>query len=169
MAKKMFLAVVIIAVAALAGAAGLTVMATDDGSADQEGGFLAHFHKLGHHLHGGDQHLDHMTQLIEQLELTPDQLQRLEKIHEIMGAYGSKGSGSMAELHEHLVAQFEQGHVETDGIRRAIDAHVEQIREMAYAGTDELIALVNGLDARQREIVLTHLQGNREQHHSHNP
>ena len=161
--------IAIIAAVALVGTLGLTVMATSDGSGSQGGDLLRQLYRLGHHLHGGGHHQDHMAGLIEQLELTPDQLQRLEKIHEIMGAYGSKGSGSMAELHDRLLAQFEQGHIETDEIRQVIDGHVEQMRETAYSVTDELIALVNGLDARQREIVLTHLQGNREQHHSHNP
>ena len=169
MAKRMFLVVAIIAVAALAGAAGLTVMATGDGAEGQEGDFMDHLHKLGRHLHGEDHHMDQMTRLIEQLELTPDQMQRLEKLHEIIGSYGSEKSGSMAELHDRLVTQFEQGRLETDEIRGVIDGHVEQIREMAYAGTDELIALVNGLDSRQREIVLTHLQGNQKEHHSDGP
>lgn len=120
---------------------------------------MGHLHKLGQQLHGQDDHMDHMTRLIEQLELTPDQQQHLEKIHEIIGAYGSGHSGSMTELHDQLVSQFEQGRLETQQIRGVIDGHVEQIRETAYAGTDELIALVNGLDSRQREIVLTHLQG----------
>jgi Spy/CpxP family protein refolding chaperone len=111
--------------------------------------------------------MDQMAQLIEELELTPDQQQRLEKLHEIFGAYHSQGSGSMFMLHNELVEQFRRGGLETDEIRRTIDEHVEQIREMAYAGTDELVALVNGLDARQREIVLTHLQGSQEEHHSH--
>ena len=169
MAKGTFQIVAIIAAVALAGAVGMTVIATDgdSGSADREGGFLRQLHQLGHHLHGGGHHQDHMAEVIEQLELTPEQLQRLEKIHEIIGRYGSEGHGSMAELHEKLVAQFEQGHVETDEIRLVVDGHVDEMREMAYAVTDELIALVNGLDATQREIMLSHLQGNQEGHQLH--
>jgi len=167
MAKRMFPIVAVIAAVALVGTVSLTVIATGDDSADREGGFLRQLHQLGHYVHGGAHHQNHMAGLIEQLELTPDQLQRLEKVHEIIGTYGSEGPGSMAELHDKLVAQFEQGQVETDEIRLVIDGHVEQIRDVAYAVTDELIALVNELDATQREIMLEHLQGNQEGHHLH--
>ena len=73
----------------------------------------------------------------------------------------------MAELHEQLVAQFERGNLETDELRGLIDVHVEQIRERAYAVTDELVALVNTLDATQREILSKHLQALHEGHHGH--
>jgi len=165
MEKRLFQIVASIAVAALVGATGWTVMATGGDSDGEGGGIMARLHGM----HGEDHHMGQMSQLIEELELTPEQQQRLEKLHEIFGAYHSRGSGSMAELHEQLVEQFRQGRLETDQIRRTIDEHVEQIREMAYAGTDELVVLVNGFDARQREIMLTHLQGNRAGHDGHNP
>jgi len=166
MKKGTFQIVAAIAVAALVGAAGLTVMATGSDTEGKGGGFMG---RLAHHLHGGDHHMGQMAQLIEELELTPDQQQRLEKLHEIFGAYHSQGSGSMFKLHNELVEQFRRGDLETDEIRRTIDEHVEQIRETAYAGTDELVALVNGFDARQREIMMTHLQGNQAGHDSHAP
>jgi Spy/CpxP family protein refolding chaperone len=169
MDKRTFQVVAAIALAALVGAAGLTVMATGSDSDGEGGGFAGRLHELGRHLHGDDHHMDHMARLIEELELTPDQQQRLEKLHEIFGAYHRQGSGSMIELHNNLVEQFERGRLETDEIRRTIDEHVEQIRETAYAGMDELVALVNGLDARQREIMMTHLQGNQAGHDSHDP
>jgi Spy/CpxP family protein refolding chaperone len=169
MEKRIFQIVASVAVAALVGATGLTVMATGSDSEGEGSGFMARLHGLGHDLHGDDHHMEHMTRLLEELELTPQQQQRVEKLHEVFGAYHSQGSGSMIELHNKLVEQFQRGRLETDEIRRTIDEHVEQIREMAYAGTDELVALVNGLDARQREIMLTHLQGNRAGHDSHNP
>ena len=167
MAKGTFQIVAIIAAVALVGTIGLTVMATGGESGGRPGDFLSHLHKLGNHLHGGEHHNDHMSRLIEQLDLSPDQLQRLERVHEILGAHGSEQSGTMAELHDRLVAQFEQGYVEPDEIRQVIDGHVEQIRDVAYDVTDELIALINGLDARQREIVLAHLQGNNGGHPGH--
>ena len=149
----------IIAAVALVGTVSLAVIATGGGSGPQGGGFLSHLHQFGRHLHGGGQHHDQMARLIEQLELTPAQLQRLEKIHEIAGTFGSEGHGSMAELHNQLVSQFEHGYIETTEIRQVIDGHVEQIREVAYVVTDELVALVNGLDAKQRETLQAHLRG----------
>ncbi len=64
----------------------------------------------------------------------------------------------MADLHNQLVTQFERGYIEPREIRGFIDGHVEQIRGMAYAVTDELIELINGLDEKQREILLAHLR-----------
>ncbi len=168
MANRTFQIVAVIVAVALVGTLSLTALARGAGdSASQEGGFLSKLHELGSFLHGSAHHQDPMADLIEQLELTPDQLQRLEKIHEIIGTYGREGHGSMAELHGKLVEQFEKGHVGTDEIRQLIDEHVEQIRGMAYAVTDELITLVNELHGRQREIMLAHLQGNHEGRHSH--
>ena len=130
----------IIAAVALVGTVSLTVIATGGGSGPQGGGFLSHLHQFGRHLHGGTQHHDQMARLI-------------------VGSFGSEGHGSMAELHDQLVSQFEHGYIETAEIRQVIDGHVEQIREVAYVVTDELVALVNGLDAKQRETLLAHLRG----------
>ena len=168
MTNKMSQILAILGAVALVSTVSLTVLARGAGdSSSQEGGFMQKIHELGSFLHGSAHQHDPMADLIEQLELTPDQLERLEKIHEIIGTYGHQGHGSMAELHGKLVEQFEAGHVGTDEIRQLIDEHVEQIRGMAYAVTDELIGLVNELDATQREIMLEHLQGNDGGHHSH--
>ncbi len=157
MTTKILGIVTIVAGVVLAGAAGVTVMATGDGSADDGRGFLDRVHRWAQGMHGEGRH-DRMADLIEQLELTPDQVQRLESVHRI-GWQGPNPHASMAELHDLLVTQFEQGRVEGAEIRRFIDEHVEQIRLMAYDATDELVALVNSLDERQRGIVREHLQG----------
>ena len=62
----------------------------------------------------------------------------------------------MMELHEELVTQFERGEVRTAEIRRVIDGHITE-PAVASALTDELVALVNGLDDTQRGILLEHL------------
>lgn len=164
MAKKTLQIVAILAAVALAGLVGFSVAAAGGGSGDEDGGFLQHLHAMGHHLHHGDHH-DFMAQLIEQLELTPDQQQHLDKAHGILEAFGSDGHASLIELHEQLVGQVEQGDLETDAVRAIVDEHLEQIRSMAYGVTDELIALVNGLDATQRESLLAHLREHGEDHH----
>jgi len=167
MERRTLQIVVIIAAVGLAALASVSVIAIGGDSKAEESRVMSLVHRLGEHLHGGGHHKDHMGQLIDQLDLTPDQLQHLDKIHEIIGSYGGKSHGSMAELHDDLVAQFERGYVETDEIRQVIDGHVEQMRVTAYAVTDELVALINGLDEKQREIVLAHLQGAPEGHHGH--
>ena len=164
MATRTFQVIAALAVVALVAAVSLTVVTGDDSvgkgddSVGKRGDFLRHLHGMAHHMHGGAHGQNPMAKLIEQLELTPDQLQRFEKIHEIIGGYGHDES-AMVKLHEQLVTQFDQGQLETDEIRRVVDAHVEQMRDVGYAVTDELVALVNELDGRQREILSEHLHG----------
>jgi len=155
MASKTFQIVAIIAAIAFVGTVTLAVVAVGSDGDGQGGGFIQQLHRLGQNLHGGGGHHDAMAQLVEQLELTPDQQQRFEKIHEIVGSYGDGGHASMLDLHEELVTQFERGQIGTAEIRRTIDGHIEQLRGMAYAVTDELVALVNELDESRRSSSST--------------
>ncbi len=158
MKKRTFRIVAIIAAVALIGTWSLTVTARDGDSDEQAGGILRHLHAMGRHLHGGGHHQNPMAGLIEDLELNQDQLKRVEKIHEIMGSFGHREPGSMVELHNRLIAQLEDGQIDAAEIHQVIDDHVEQIRAMAYGVTDELTALVNELDAGQRETLMDHVQ-----------
>ena len=145
----------VIAAVAFAGTVTGAVIASGNSSAG-EGGFFGHLHMLGQHLHGGGGQHDHLAQMVERLDLTPDQLQRLEKVHEMAGAYA--GHGSMSELHNLLMTQFERGQFGSAETRRAIDGHIEEMRVSAYAVVDELVALVGELDATERETLLRHLR-----------
>jgi Spy/CpxP family protein refolding chaperone len=158
-----------VAVVILIGTVGLSVLAGVGGSGDPQSGLLSRVYHAGMRLHGGGHHescqdehdgpCGEMARLIEQLDLTPDQHRHVERIHEIMKAHHGSGSGSMVELHEKLVAQLGRGEeVDRAEIRRVVDEHVAQIRSMAYAVTDELVALANSLDTRQREILQEHLR-----------
>ena len=119
----------------------------------------------GHGERGG--HHEAMGQLIEQLELTPDQHRHLERIHEMMEAvHHGSGAGSMAELHEKLVAQCVDGEVETSDLRPVVDEHVEAVRGMLYSITDEFVALIKGLDPKQRQMLMEHLGGHARQNAS---
>jgi hypothetical protein len=142
--------------AVLASLAGLTYLAMA-----QDGGVLR---GVARHLHGGTAphgggHHEKMAQIIEQLELRPEQHRHVERIHELMEAtHHGSGAGSMAELHERIVTQCMDGEVTSADLRLVVDAHVEQVRGVLYAITDEFAALVEGLDARQREILQEHLR-----------
>jgi hypothetical protein len=116
-------------------------------------------------IHGGDHHGQAgghhaaMAELIERLQLTPEQHRHLQRIHELMEAtHHGSGPGSMAELHEKLVAQLADGEVETADLRPVVDQHVEQVRGVLYSITDEFVSLLHGLDARQRQLLQQHLQ-----------
>jgi Spy/CpxP family protein refolding chaperone len=161
----------LIAAVVLIGMAGWTVLATNENlepqAGDSRGGFLRHLHELGHRMHGSGHSHDPMAGLIEELELTPDQQQRLENVHRIIDSYGAGRTGSMVELHERLVQQFQEGRIEPEEVRAVIDEHVEQLRGMAYSVTDELLTLVNELDESQRRVMLEHLQAGHGGHRLH--
>jgi len=165
MEKKTLQIIALAAGVALTATAGIAVLATGGDSNGKDGGsFLSRLH--GHHLHGGGgHHHDAMHAVIEELSLKPDQVAHLDKIHEVMGGFHAKGPGAMVELHNELVAQFQQGGLDNNSMRLVVDDHVEQIREMGYAVTDELVALVNSLDATQRDTLHRHLQEAQAQHH----
>lgn len=152
---------------AFVGTVGLVVMATggEQEGTDESSGFMEHVHRLGLKLHGGghshgshgESHMAQMFRLFHDLELTDAQRARLERIHEILEARDDHDPAAMAELHEKLMDQFEVGQVETRQLHEMIDAHLEQIREMAYGVTDEMIGLINELDEAQREQLRARL------------
>ena len=177
MSTKLLAITSIVAGVVLAGAAGVTVMGSAGDGGDEQG-FLSHIHQMARGIHGGGHghgggHFGQMAELVDQLELTEDQARHFENIHSIVGSYGKSGHDSMNVLHTSLMEQFEQGYVDNAEIRKTIDEHVDQLRSMAYDATDELVALVNGLDERQRGIVLEHIEAakrggaGREHGHGH--
>ncbi len=168
MEKKTLQIIALAAGIALAATAGLTVLATGGDSDGKDGGsLLSRLHGDGHHSHGGGGHHDAMHAVIEDLNLNPDQAAHLDKIHEVMNSFHAKGPGAMTELHDELMAQFQQGGLDNSSMRLVVDDHVEQIREMGYAVTDELVALVNSLDTTQRDTLNRHLQEAQARHHPH--
>ncbi len=111
-------------------------------------------HGGGHHGAEMGHHMSHIVQLVEQLNLTEAQYAHFERVHEILG----EGHESMAELHQQLMAELEDGYVETGSVRQIIDQRVEGMRTMAYGLSDELISLIDGLDAEQRETLMAHIE-----------
>ena len=147
----------IASIVAVALVATVTVAFTASGvPAGHERGLIGHLHELAQQLHGGGAHGDPMTQLIEQLDLRPDQLRRVERISELVGTQPSGAHQSMQELHEQLITRLGRGQVGTDAIRQIVDRHFTE-PAVASALTDELVALANGLDDAQREMLLEHL------------
>lgn len=172
MAKKAFqgfamvLAVILVAFVGYTAGAG-----SGSAGSDSEGGDRSYWQRLhsvglrlhktaaGHGHHGGGEFGHHMAEVVERLDLSPTQAAHLEAIHRSLKSLGSGAAGSMTELHLRLVEQFERGAVEAGALRPAIDLHLAEMQRVAYSATDELVALVNSLDADQREIMLEHLQG----------
>ncbi len=100
MARRTLQIAAAVAAVTLVGTVGLTVAAAGDasGSGEQEGGFLSHLHKMvGRHMHHGGHHQGHMGDLIEQMGLTPDQQQSIERIHQAISTFAGQGHTSTAE------------------------------------------------------------------------
>ena len=155
MLTRTFQILALLAAVALMAGVSLTVMATGDESG--EGGFLHRLHQL-HGSSAGHHHAHHMAEMIKELNLTPAQQQRLERIHGIMEEHHG-GKSAMHELHNELLAQFERGELSQVELRGMIDEHVEQIRAMFYSVTDEMIGLADELDQTQRQTLLRHVRG----------
>ncbi len=155
-------AVALIAVLALAGSAGLSVIAGSGAAQGDEtqpdSGLMHSIHRLGQQIHGVHGHHAHDANVIDRLQLTPEQTQRIERVQELMLNHGGSGSAGMAQLHDKLVAQYEQGPLSTDELHGLIDDHLEQTRALFYGVTDELAALLNELDETQRATLVEHLR-----------
>jgi len=142
----------------LAGAIGVSAMDSGEGAhgGGHGVGFFDHLKQLGQHLHRGDTH-DRMADLFDEMQLTDAQRQHLTKIHEAVETVGHNPQMSMEQLHGQLMGQFMEGHVDAELITGMIDSHLEEMRSTAYQVTHQLVELVNGLDGKQREILMQHV------------
>lgn len=173
MAKRIFQAFALIALLSLAGT--VTVLAAGAGAsgdggdeAAKDAGLLQHIHEMiashlhsGHHgSHGGHHggHHDHGEELIQELGLTSEQQERLAAVQSAMAAYHEYQDDSMEELHERLMEQVRglpaDAQIPLENVHAALDAHYEEGRELAYTAVDGAVALLNDLDATQRDALL---------------
>ena len=145
----------------LLGVAGLTFM-TVGGDGNGESCLTRYVHAAAAKIHGGHYSAhynvgtphDDIAKLIETLQLTPEQNRHMERIHELMKSHNhGDGPGSMADLHEKLLAQCADGQAETSDLRAVVDAHLEQVRGSLYSVTDEFVALMKELDPKQRQAL----------------
>ena len=165
MARRTFQVVAVIAAVALAGTVTVAVIASG-GSESRAGGLPGRLHALAQHLHGGGGQADPMAAMIERLHLTAEQIQRFEKIAEIVEAHGGAGHESMMDLHAGLITQLGRDAIGAAEIRPIVD---DLIATPAVAAdlTNELVALAAGLDDTQRGILLAHLQDTPSGDHPH--
>ena len=115
---------------------------------------------LAHFGHGGpmSHHHQHMAELVQELELDDRQRQHIEAIHDIlMDRWTAVGGQHEAHLTA-LIERREGGELDVAEARQVVDQHLDALRHMAYGVSDQLVALANGLDARQRDTLLEHLR-----------
>ena len=108
----------------------------------------------GGHGHGHDAHRA-MHRLIDALELDDDQVASLRAVHGVMDRL-HHGGGPSEHVHN-LALKVYSDQLDTGGVRQMIDEHVEALRHQGYRLGDALVALIDSLDARQREVVDQHL------------
>ncbi|NJL27636.1 MAG: apolipoprotein A1/A4/E family protein [Thermoanaerobaculia bacterium] len=142
--------------AALAAVAALTVFAAGHGHLG--GHFGGRFAGGPMGAHGPLAMHFKMMQLIDDLDLTPEQQAHVEAIHQILAERGEERREHHGEHAQRILERLEQGSLSSEEVRPVIDGHIEQFRGVAYAISDELIALVNSLDETQRATLRAHVQ-----------
>lgn len=99
-----------------------------------------------------------MLKFINQLDLSDEQQQHIEKMHEIMESHRSHIPEMRTQGLDWMLGALEEGEVDGGEVRQKLDAHVEQFRDIAYEVSDEFVALINSLDERQRGLLAEHLE-----------
>ena len=151
---------ILLAAAALAlvGAVSVGILVLGDEVKAQANGAMHKLHGQDHDGHGGhEEHAEAMKRIIEELDLSPEQLRHVERVGELLTAQHARGIEPIRKLHELLLEQLRLGHMDAAEIKRAVDEDLERMRQTAHDVTDELVALAKGLDATQREKLLRHL------------
>jgi len=96
-------------------------------------------------------------EIIEDLNLSPSQQERLDRIHAIVQAKIDEVHATHEDEHAWLREQVALGQVDQAQVRAAIDEHVEGFRATAYQVGDELTVFLNSLDESQRATLLAKL------------
>ncbi len=128
----------------------------------EEGKLHEHLRHLGHPIHGSHGGAGHgsMASLFAEGELDSRQLERVVDADRAFAEFHRNGFGSLQELHERLLAEYESGATDAASIRGIVDQQFDRMRQAAYKVTDEMIGAMDTLDEAQRRRVLEHLKGN---------
>jgi Spy/CpxP family protein refolding chaperone len=120
------------------------------------GGFLGHGSMpFGH---GGAGMHCLVNQLIDDLNLTEEQQQRLDNLHQALQSKHEEKMAVQGQHHQRLVDQISQGDIDSQEVRGEIDRHLEELKTVAYTVSDELVALINSLDEEQRATLMEHIE-----------
>lgn len=143
-----------------AGLVGLTVGASGGAAGSAVSSFLAA------HV-GGGHHCAHRA--MEELGLTAEQRQLFDAIHEKLGSFSAGHAEEHPETLDWFLDRVRQGDLTTAEIRGVVDRHLEEIRTLAYAIGDDVVAVVETLDDEQRELVAGHLEAMHSCHGGQGP
>jgi hypothetical protein len=105
---------------------------------------------------------DHVARRIDalasELELDQAQRARLENVAALVRERHEAFAAERPEHVERLLAAVESGEVDEAEVHRNIDEKVDQVRETLHDVADELIALVESMDADQRASAVARLR-----------
>jgi phosphoenolpyruvate carboxylase len=109
---------------------------------------------------------DHVAQRIDALssELELDEAQQA-RVENVAALVRERHEAFVAERPEHfdrVLAAVESGEVDEAEVHRNIDEKVDQVRATLHDVADELIALVESMDADQRALAASRLRQARE-------
>jgi Spy/CpxP family protein refolding chaperone len=119
------------------------------------GGFLNHGSLPFGHGSAGMHCL--VNQLIDDLNLTEEQQQRFDNLHQSLQSRIEGKMEAQSQHHQWLVDQISQGNIDPEEVRNEIDRHLEELKAVAYTASDELVALGNSLDEEQRATLMQHI------------
>jgi hypothetical protein len=111
----------------------------------------------GHHRGAQGRAEREVQALVDELELSPEQLQRVEQVKTLIHEH-HRQAGEEREAHFQRIRQaIAQGNVDASEVQQEMDEKIDEMRQLAHSVTDELVPLVNSLNDEQRELLLAKL------------
>jgi len=98
-----------------------------------------------------------IADVVDDLNLNSEQQARLDTIHQLIESHLTALHQAQAEHHDQWLARVEQGEMNQDEVRQAVDAHIEEARTLAYQVSEELVPLLNSLSDEQRTTLVRRL------------
>ena len=124
----------------------------------------------GHHPGARGRAEREIQALVDDLELSPEQLQRVERVKALIHEHHDR-AGAEREAHVQKLRQaVAQGNIDANEVQHQMDEKLEEMRQLSHTLADELVPLVNSLNDEQRELVLAkldRLQARMERFHRH--
>lgn len=96
--------------------------------------------------------------LSEDLELGVEQRERLQRVKGIALAHRDRMEAEREARFPELIEAIEAGDIDAAAVRGHIDEVLADARDTLYLVADELVALVNSMDADQRERLARKLE-----------
>jgi Spy/CpxP family protein refolding chaperone len=101
--------------------------------------------------------------MAEELELSDEQLERLEAVRELMRERRQERRDRRGTGYSVVMDALDDGQVDPDGIHASIDERLDAKRATAHAVADEMIGFYESLDEEQRATMAEQMEERRGQ------